>query len=84
VSAGWVAEQKAKVARKEAAKVATRRRRKAALIQTVRSIAQRAKPVILATTGLVFFTAAAWTVSMTLGLVVAGLACWVLEWRLKP
>lgn len=74
---------------REAAREKARRRRKRAefwaiVFRTVRLITLRVRPVILATTGLVFFTAAAWTVSMTLGLAVAGLACWVLEWRLKP
>lgn len=77
----------ATVARQAREKARRQQRRLAilhAVFQTVRLFVKRVKPVILATTGLVFFTAAAWTVSMTLGLAVAGLACWILEWRLKP
>ena len=90
-SVGFVAKAKAvdaaTLARQAREKARRRQRRLAilhAVFQTVRLFVKRVKPVILATTGLVFFTAAAWTVSMTLGLAVAGLACWILEWRLKP
>lgn len=50
---------------------------------TIRLIANRLRPVILAITGLTLLTAAAFTLNFTLGLAVAGLACWALEWRMS-
>lgn len=42
-----------------------------------------AVPVSLSMAGLGLVTAAAWTVAMPLGLIAAGLSCWVAEWRIS-
>jgi hypothetical protein len=33
--------------------------------------------------GLLWFTVAAWNMSPVAGMIVAGLSCWVLDWRSK-
>lgn len=40
-------------------------------------------PVILDVSGLAFISAAAWVIALPLGLVISGLACFVLQWRLR-
>lgn len=53
------------------------------LQRTVHTAVRSLAPFILEVGGLTLISAAAWTLTLSLGLLVAGLSCWVLQWRIR-